>query len=90
MTKEELDNWFIKGKMFSISLLNYYVDICYIKNSDEFILRVTDNNMNKYYYQFDNYEDALEFSYGVIDKTNTIEEIELSYLALKEVKKQIK
>ena len=74
----------------SISLLNFYVDISYNHAEDDFILRVSDYNMNKYYYLFDNYEDTIDFSYDVIDKAFTINEIDIAYWNLKEVKKHIK
>ena len=80
----------LKGNMFSISFIDFYVSIYYKEDNDEFILRLIDINSNYYCYPFDNYEDTLEFVEKVVSKANRIEEIDIAYIDLKTFKKIIK
>ena len=74
MGKINLDNWYVKDNVLSISLMRFYVYID-VKSDNNIKLKVTDENQNELNFDFEYLDEAIFFTEYVVNGYKNKEEI---------------
>lgn len=63
MEKLDKDNWFVDGNELEISLVNFHarIEMNFEEEDVNFLVIITDKDMNMGFFRFDNLEDAIVF-----------------------------